>query len=59
LSKTVRPNGSGDLVFSKKYHADSEGEKNATDYGFFALPNVKEAEKQIEMLIGAYKAVQN
>jgi len=51
IEKTVRSNGSGNLILARDHHIDSDGDKKVTDYGFFALPNVIEAEKQLDKLL--------
>jgi len=51
LKKIERTNGSGDIMLMRSHHTDCDDAKKTTDYGFFALPNVAEAERNLEMLL--------
>ena len=53
IEKTIRSNGSGNLILSRTHHTDSDGDKKTTDYGFFALPDVVSAERQLDKLLNA------
>lgn len=53
VHRTERPDGSGDLVFAKSKHRDSDGGTITTTTGFPNLPDVREAEAAVRALAEA------
>ncbi|EKF9231078.1 hypothetical protein O1B71_003472 [Vibrio cholerae] len=51
LKKIERKNGTGDIILKRSHHTDSDGDKQTTDYGFFSLPDVADAERNLDMLL--------
>ena len=50
LSRNQRADGSGDLVFGQDVRTSSKGGTYRVDYGFLAVPNVREAEEFVRAL---------
>lgn len=50
LERTERPDGSGDLIFKNEIYRDSDGDRQTRKHGFFAVPNVRQVERQLESL---------
>jgi hypothetical protein len=50
LSRNQRPDGSGDLVFGQDVRPGNRGATRVVDYGFLAVPNVREAEEYVRAL---------
>ena len=53
IEKIIRSNGSGNLILSRTYHTDNDGDRKTTAYGFFALPDVVKAERHLDKLLNA------
>jgi hypothetical protein len=51
LERTEHADGSGDLVFKIEQYRDSDGDRQSKKHGFFAIPEVKKVERQIENLM--------
>lgn len=51
LERTEHPDGSGDLIFKTEQYRDSDGDRQSKKHGFFAIPEVKKVEHQIENLM--------
>lgn len=51
LEHTEHPDGSGDLIFKTEQYRDSDGDRQSKKHGFFAIPEVKKVEHQIENLM--------
>ena len=51
IDKTIRDDGSGDLILYKEVYLDSDNDEQTKEYGFFCIPNVYEAEKQVLRLL--------
>jgi len=51
VSRKVRRNGSGDLVFAKELRRDSEGHSYYAPVGFLYLPDVQQAEQHLIALL--------
>jgi hypothetical protein len=51
LSRTERSDGSGNLVFLRRPERDSEGDRRLVDYGFMAIPDVKQVEELVRRLV--------
>lgn len=50
LRRVQNPDGSGDLIFSRDWRTDSDGEQQSTDIGFLAIAEVKSVEDMIRAL---------
>ena len=50
LRREQDADGSGDLVFGQDIKVGSRGSQRAVDYGFLAVPNVREAEEYVRAL---------
>lgn len=51
LQRKQRADGSGDLIFEKKFSHNSDGNKQTTTVGFLCIANVKEVEGMIRKLV--------
>ncbi|MGX9415713.1 hypothetical protein ACWU4D_00040 [Vibrio sp. WJH972] len=51
LRRKQRSDGSGDLIFERRFYTDGDGDRQFTDYGFLAIANVKEVERIVRTLI--------
>ena len=56
IRRVQLPDGSGDIIFGKKYSTDSEGSSTITDIGFFGVPDVKRVEERIRALASTVRA---
>jgi hypothetical protein len=50
LRRDQNADGSGSLVFGQDVNVSSRGRRYAADYGFLAVPNVREAEEYVRAL---------
>lgn len=50
LRRKQRTDGSGDLIFERKVSYDSDGDRQTTDHGFLAIPDVKMVEDMVRQL---------
>lgn len=50
LRRIQRSDASGDLVFERTHHHDSDGGRCTTDHGFLAIPDVKAIEDLVRQL---------
>jgi hypothetical protein len=50
IDRTERSDGSGSLVFRRQRYRDSEGDLQTKKSGFFAIPEVREAERHLVIL---------
>ena len=50
LRRAERPDGSGSLVFGQDVDVNARGRRSVADYGFMAVPNVREAEEYVRAL---------
>ena len=50
INRTERSDGSGSLVFRRQRYRDSEGDLQTKKFGFFAIPEVREAERHLVIL---------
>jgi hypothetical protein len=53
LQRTQRKDGSGDLIFEKKMSSNSGSSNRVTDIGFLAVPNVKDVEERVRLIVAA------
>ena len=56
LERTEHQDGGGDLVLRKEGYRDSDGDKQTSRYGFFAIADVRRVEQLIEALLQAKQA---
>lgn len=50
LRRVQRNDGSGDLIFERRVSYDSDGDRQSTDHGFLAIPDVKAVEDMVRRL---------
>lgn len=53
LMRSQRRDGSGDLILEKKISYNNQGGNRPIDIGFLAIPNVKEVEERVRLILGA------
>jgi hypothetical protein len=51
VERTEHQDGSGDIVLKTEHYRDSDGDSRTRQYGFFAIDEVRKAERLVEALI--------
>lgn len=51
IEKKISTSGYGDLILYRDFYLDSDKDKKEKEHGFFAIPDVREAEKHISKLL--------